>query len=131
MSAKSLLVVGCAVALTAGCRPDDQRTETLDVEGAQQTRQQLPEELVAHLDSGSAAYRRDDFQTSLDHYRAAAEIDGEVAAAWFGVYMAHEALGNDAAADSALGRARGLAPGATLIHPGGEMPPPSKDGATE
>lgn len=131
MNGRSMLVLGCVVAVAAGCRPDDQRTESLDVEEAQQTRQQLPPELVAHLDSGSAAYRRDAFETSREHYRAAAEIDGEVAAAWFGVYMAEKALGNEAAADSALQRAQGLAPGATLIHPGGDTTPPPNDGATE
>lgn len=130
MNGKAVLILGCTLATAAGCRPDDQRTETLDVGEAQQTRQQLPAELVAHLDSGSAAYRRDDFQASLEHYRTATEMDSDVAAAWFGVFMAHAALGNDAAADSALQRARGLAPGASLIHPGGEAPP-REDGTTE
>lgn len=132
MNTKTLLILGCALAAAVACRPDDQRTETLDVGEAQRARQQLPPELVAHLDSGSAAYRRDDYQGSLEHYEAATRVSEEVAAAWFGVYMAQTALGNETAADSALQKARGLAPGATLIHPGGETDTaPRGGGASE
>lgn len=106
-----------ALAALIACRPDDQRTETIDPAEAQRSREELPEELIAHLDSGGAAFRRDDYQTALDHYRSATEIGPDVAAAWFGVYMAQQALGNAAAADSALARVQSIAPGASLVHP--------------
>ena len=135
MTTKTLLVLTCTLVTAVACRPEDQETGTLDVDEAQETREQLPPELLARLDSGNAAYRRDDYQASLEHYTAATEMEEDVAAAWFGVYMAQKALGNDAAADSALEQAQGLAPGATLMHPGGgeETAPPDDgtSGATE
>lgn len=113
--ALALLTLGCALAV--GCRPDTQRTESVDVEAGERERAGLPEPVVAQLDSGSLAYRADDYEAALDHYRRAAELAPEFAAAWFGVYMAHKALGNEASADSALARVQSLAPGATLLHP--------------
>ena len=98
------------------CRPDDQRTESLDVEAGQRTRAELPAPVVAQLDSGSAAFRVDDHQEALRHYREAARLGPDVAAAWFGVYMAQKALGNAQGADSALARVQELAPGATILH---------------
>jgi tetratricopeptide (TPR) repeat protein len=63
---------------------------------------------------GNAAYRSRDFATALRHYDAAARLSPGEAATWFGVYMAHQALGHFAAADSALRRAQELAPEAAL-----------------
>ena len=122
MSWKRKLALGLVLAAAFSCRPDDQRTETVDPRQAQQERENLPSELVAQLDSGSAAYREQEFQAALDHYTTAAEMDDEVAAAWFGVYMAHHAMGNGDEAEEALERAQQVAPGATLIHP------PDEDG---
>jgi len=42
-----LLVLAAAVS----CRPDDQRTDTLDAEQGMQSRENMPPEAVAHLDS--------------------------------------------------------------------------------
>lgn len=104
--------------LAAGCAPpDDQETGSLRGEDIRQTRDNLPAELVEALDSGNAAYRRGDYQDALTDYREAIEVNDGVAAGWFGLYMAHQALGNPEAADSALARAQDLAPGATMIHP--------------
>lgn len=101
------------------CQPDDQRTDTMDVQQAiQQERERLPVEVVAHIDSGSAAFRRDDHQGALEHYTKASELAPDLAAAWFGIYMAQQALGNAAAAEEALGKAQSVEPGATLLHPG-------------
>lgn len=105
-----------AAALAAACRPDDQTTRSVDPDAAQRTRAEMPEELVAHLDSGNAAYRAHDFERARDEYRAALEVDSTATAAWFGVFMAERALGNDEAANEALDRAQDLAPGASLIH---------------
>ena len=104
--------------LFTGCeRPDDQVTESLDPVGARQERESFPPELVAQLDSGSAAFREDDLEAALRHYQAVTEIDDEVAAGWFGLYMVHRARGEAEEANEALSRAQALAPGASIIHP--------------
>ena len=84
----------------------------------------------AQLDSGNAAYRAKDYTGALAHYRAAVESQPRSPAAWFGVYMAQTALGNKAAADSAMNQARTLDPGMGGGHPtggegmeGGALPP--------
>lgn len=106
------------LAFAACSPPDDQETGSIRGDDVRQARENLPPEIVAALDSGNAAYSRGDYQAALDDYREAVDHDDDVAAAWFGLYMAHQALGNTEAADSALVRARDLAPGASLIHPG-------------
>lgn len=110
-----------ALALAGGaalgaCRPDDQPTRSIDPDAAVRTRAEMPEALVAHLDSGNAAFSGHDFAAARDEYRAALAIDSTVTAAWFGVFMAERALGNGDAAAEALARAQDLAPGASLIH---------------
>ena len=67
-----------------------------------------------HLALGNAAYRSRDFTTALEQYEEAARLDPGAPAAWFGVYMAQQALGNEAAAEAALRRAEELDPGAPL-----------------
>jgi Flp pilus assembly protein TadD len=69
-----------------------------------------PDTLRKLLALGNAAYRSRDFATALRHYDSAVRLSSEEAAPWFGVYMAQQALGNRAAADSALRRAQALAP---------------------
>lgn len=106
-----------AVLLAACSPPEDQETGTIRDQDVRQAREDLPAELVAALDSGNAAYRRGDYQDALASYRSVVEQDEDVAAGWFGIYMAQLALGNPQAADSAMARAQDLAPGASLIHP--------------
>lgn len=98
------------------CVPEDQRTDTIDAETWEEARTQYTPELRAQLDSGNASYRSADYETALVHYERALEMEDDVAAAWFGVYMAHHALGNLEVADSALERARALLPGASLLR---------------
>jgi tetratricopeptide (TPR) repeat protein len=117
MSAHRALIAVLCLAATVSCRPEDQRTDTINVDEALQKRADLAPEVVAHLDSGSAAFRADDYQGARDHFVAATEIDSDAAAAWFGVYMAEKALGNEAAAEEALQRAQDVQPGATLLRP--------------
>ena len=109
-----LLVLAAAVS----CRPDDQRTDTLDAEQGMLSREDMPPEAVAHLDSGSMAFRADDFAEALRHYTRVTEIGPDIGAGWFGVYMAADALGDAERAEAALERARSLIPGATLLHDG-------------
>lgn len=115
-SHRALMAVLC-LAVAASCRPDDQRTDTMDMQEALQKRESLAPEVVAHLDSGSVAFRADDFEGARDHYLMAVDIDPNAAAAWFGVYMAEKALGNEEAAAEALAKAQDVQPGATLLHP--------------
>jgi predicted TPR repeat methyltransferase len=62
------------------------------------------------LDSANAAFEADDFEGALRHYQAVTEGAPGVAAGWFGMYMVHDARGEEAAAAEALARARELAP---------------------
>lgn len=110
------ILLALAVATLAGCRPDDQRTETIDPR-AQETRDEMSPEAVARLDSGNAAMRDDAYETALAHYRRVVELEPDQASGWFGLFMANNALGNGTAADSALRRAQALVPGASLMHP--------------
>ena len=113
MTSRSLvpLLLAATVGLL-GC-PDDQRTDSVDPEAA---RRDLDPAAVAQLDSGNAAYRRGSSEVALRHYVRFTELEPDEAAGWFGLYMAHQALGNASAADSALARARDVAPGASLLR---------------
>ena len=122
MTGKSALVA-IPLLLLACSPPDDQETGSIRGEEVRQTREELAPELVAALDSGNAAYRRGDYQKALASYNEAVDFDDDVAAGWFGIYMAQLALGNTEAADSAMMRAQELAPGASLIHPGRDTTP--------
>jgi uncharacterized membrane-anchored protein len=73
-------------------------------------RTEIPSELLVRLDSANAAFEADEFEAALRHYRAVAEGAPEVAAGWFGIYMVHDARGEEAAAAEALARAREMAP---------------------
>jgi tetratricopeptide (TPR) repeat protein len=117
-TARRIGVILAAAALAA-CRPTDQTTDTIDVQAGVRARETFPPEVVAQLDSGNTAYKAANFQEALRHYQAAAEAGPDIPSTWFGVYMAQHALGNMAAADSALARSRNEAPGATLLRPGG------------
>ncbi len=105
--------------VSGACMPDDQRTESLDMERARQEVASYPPGVAAQLDSGNVAYRGGDYQAALAHYRQATDLGPEVAAAWFGVYMVQHVLGNQPGADSALARVQELQPGATLVPPPG------------
>lgn len=108
-----------ALALAAGCAPaaEEAPVDPDTAEVAQPTEVMVPPELAAQLDSGSAAFREDDFQGALTHYTRATEIAPASAAAWFGVYMAHRALGDDQGAAEALAKAQALDPSAAAAHP--------------
>lgn len=106
-----------ALSLLPACRPDPQGDEATDPGHVLEDRAALPPEVTAHLDSGSVAFRNDDFDQAFIHYERAAEIAPDFGAAWFGVYMVERARGNTEAAESALARAQQTMPGATLLHP--------------
>jgi tetratricopeptide (TPR) repeat protein len=112
-----MVVIVLAVSTSLSCRPEDQRTDSLDPQEALQERASLDPAVVKHLDSGSVLFRAEDLEGALEQYRRATELDPDAAAAWFGVYMAEHALGNMGAATEALQRAQRQVPGATLLHP--------------
>jgi tetratricopeptide (TPR) repeat protein len=112
-----MLVVCMLLGIAACGPPDDQETGSIRGQDVREAREDLPPALVEALDSGNAAYRRGDYDVALEFYNNAVDIDDDVAAGWFGVYMAELALGHPEAADSAMMRAQDLAPGASLIHP--------------
>lgn len=99
--------------LLAACPPEDQRTDTLDQE---EVAQAMSPQARAQLDSANAAYRDGDYEAALGHFQQVAELAPDDATGWFGVFMAHNALGNAEAAEEALAEARSRAPGASLIH---------------
>lgn len=79
-------------------------------------RQAWPEGVAAAVDSGNAAFRAGDYGAARRHYAEATRAGPGVAAAWFGLYMAESALGNAAAAESALARAGDMASAARAHH---------------
>lgn len=106
------VAIGSAVLATA-CKPDDQRTDSLDPATAGRS---LSPAAAAQLDSGNTAYRLDDFAGAVTHYERVTELAGSEATGWFGLFMAYTEMGNDSAAADALLQARNIAPGASLIH---------------
>lgn len=120
MRSNRFLLVGLALAAglaTTACRPKEQKAETISTQEAIEARESLPPEVRAQLDSGNAAYGSGDHKAALAYYTKAKDLKNDAAAAWFGIYMAQNALGDEAAAKEALAHAQKLSPGATLIHP--------------
>ena len=117
MNATSPLLLALALGAATACRPDDQRTDSIDPVEAMQRRENFEPGVVAHLDSANTLFRADRHEEALAHYRLVTELSPDVAAGWFGTYMAQHALGNETAALQALERAQSSVPGATLLHP--------------
>ena len=111
-----LLSALCVLALLPACRPDDQRTDSVDPNAAAQERASWPAAMVAQIDSGNAAIRADDFEAARRHFATATESAPEVAAGWFGLYLAEQGLGRAEEAADALERAQAIQSGASLIH---------------
>lgn len=116
MITRKVFTLALAVAATVSCRPDDQRTDDLDPTGGAQARENMPTEATIQLDSGNLAIRNDDFEAAVAHYTRVTELAPDFGSGWFGLYMAHRELGNESEAAAALERARGIVPGATLLH---------------
>ncbi|MEJ2312373.1 MAG: hypothetical protein P8Y10_14035 [Gemmatimonadales bacterium] len=122
----------------AGCGSDPLDDMTV-------ARDEIPHEVAVLIDAGNAAFSSGDYETARQHYLGAASRDSTVAAAWYGVAMTERALGNDAAADSALmrlgemgataaphhgaGGSAGASPGSPHGSPHGSPngPPPARD----
>lgn len=76
----------------------------------------LPPEIQSALDSGNVAYRAGNYRAALEQFESLASEHPDVRAAWFGVFMANRALGNTAAADSAMRRAGMGSSDAARLH---------------
>lgn len=102
----SCAALALGVAL-GGCGPpgDDQQTGSISAEQAQSARARLSPEVASRLDSGNAAYEEGRYEDAAELYRRVVETNPDVAAGWFGVYMAERALGNEDSARAALERA--------------------------
>jgi tetratricopeptide (TPR) repeat protein len=110
---RGLWTAAFILASATACLPDDQRTDSVDPETAGR---ELSADAMAQLDSGNVAYRAGDYEGALTYYVRVTEMAPDDATGWFGIYMAQEALGNQAAADSAIAEARKRNPGASLIR---------------
>jgi len=117
MSVLPRLAVCLFVLMSAGCRPDDQRTDSVDPMSGEAQRAEWSPEVIAHVDAGNAAIRADSFDVAAEHFRAIIEVDPDLAVGWFGLYMAEDGRGDEEAAAVALARVRELAAGASLVHP--------------
>ena len=113
----ALFVAMAGTVWVPACQGEDQRTESVTPDVVRSAREDLDPGLVVLLDSGNAAIRADDPSAAEDYYRRALDIDTASAAAWFGIYMALEALGREDEAREAIERARDLAPAASLLDP--------------
>lgn len=126
MSRRSILALAPLVLLVPlACGGDDeppQQRRSLGSE-APAERPGLEPATAARIDSGNAAYRAGDYEEARRLFRAAVEAQSDVRAAWFGVYMAERALGNEDSAAAALERS------GDLPHPGGSLhgPPDAED----
>jgi tetratricopeptide (TPR) repeat protein len=104
------------VILGSGCVPEDQRTGSIDESTWAEVQAAYSPAVKAQIDSANVAYKAADYPAALAHYERALEMEDDVAAAWFGLYMAHHAMGNLDEADAALERSRELLPGASLLR---------------
>jgi tetratricopeptide (TPR) repeat protein len=105
-----------AVSGSTACRPKEEETGTITAQQATKAQEELPPAVRAQLDSANEAFRAGDHKTALEHYTKARDLKSDVAAAWFGIYMAQHALGNEDSAKAALTEAQKISPGATLIQ---------------
>lgn len=106
--AASCLALTLALSGSACAPEEDQRTGSMTDERARSAREALPAEVLSRIDSGNAAYREGRYEEAAAVYRRIVEADPDVAAGWFGLYMAERALGNQDAAEEALERAESL-----------------------
>lgn len=127
--AASAVTLGIFV-LACEAGTDDQRTGTITQEEARQARQGLPAEMAAVLDSGNAAYRREDYEAARGYFRKLVERDSTLAAGWFGIYMTEKALGNQDAAEAALEEAARHS-GSSSLGPAAPSRPEGRTGTAE
>lgn len=120
MNFRSWMIAVTLVGLTAcGGEEQGERVEL----GEQQEQEARPTardnwspELTAQIDSANAAYAAGEYQTAADVFTTVTDENPELGVAWFGLYMAEKALGNEEEAREALVQAEEFAPGLGLMH---------------
>lgn len=110
------LLALAAVAASTACRPKEEKTGDISAQQATKAPEGVPPAVQAQLDSANAAFRAGDHETALEHYTKARDLKSDDPSAWFGIYMAQKALGNEDSANAALAEAQKISPGATLIQ---------------
>ncbi len=115
-------IVPFALILVVACSGEPQERIPLGEGGAVPEAQALPPEIQSRLDEANEAYRMREYGRALTLFEEVVRDEPELAAGWYGVGMTHTALGNSAAADSAMARVHSLAPEMPLEHPSGEAP---------
>lgn len=125
MSIRSTLAIAGLALAVAACqgKSSSENAPTLGGAPAQpaSARADLPPDVGLQLDSGNLAFRQKDYQAALEHYKRANQAGPHISATWYGIAMAEGALGDSAAADSAMAMAQKLAPGQNLVHPTGPV----------
>jgi Flp pilus assembly protein TadD len=72
----------------------------------------------AQVDSGNVRFAQGDHTGALQYYQSAAAAEPTNAAAWFGMYMAGQALGDSAVSATAMNHVQTLVPDAAwAAHP--------------
>lgn len=108
--------LAAVVVLVGSCGPPEPAPDAMEHSAEDARIGSSAAAVQIRLDSGNAAFRAGNLEDALRHYRAAADAAPGNPSAWFGVYMAHDAMGNTEAADSALERARRQVPGTAIMR---------------
>lgn len=118
-------VAGCLLLILAACGEGEDTRVPLDgqEDGEAARVQDLPPEIRTSMDSANAAYRVGNYEEALEHFTEVTRRAPGFAAGWYGISMTQSALGQDAAADSAMMRVHELAPEAPMEHPDVQAPP--------
>jgi tetratricopeptide (TPR) repeat protein len=114
----ALMAAGWAAGCSGGSPPE---TTTVGSLGA--IAEELPPALQLQLDSGNVAYRDRQYDEALRHFDTVVRMDPQLAAGWYGLGMTYGAIGNAAAADSAMAQVHVMDPDISLEHPIAQAPP--------
>ncbi len=97
--------------------PEAERVELgTEEQGRPQGRANWSAELQEQIDAGNTAYAEEDYERAAEIFREATDENPELGVAWFGLYMAESALGNQDAAQEALEKAEARSPGLARMH---------------
>ena len=114
------MVAAVAALGLAGCDGGEQGERIELGEPRQEARQggraDWTPEVTAAVDSGNAAYARQDYDRAAEIFTELTEEQPTFGVAWFGLSMAERARGNVEEAEAALDRAEEYAPGLGRMH---------------
>lgn len=83
---------------------------------APQGRETWSPELTQQIDAANAAYAAGNYEEASEIFQSITEDYPELGVAYFGVYMAESAMGNEEAAQAALAEAEARNPGLGRMH---------------